>query len=51
MGSATGKGATQGFAAGDHAAGYDLHSVGIELTRNEFSSSETLTLFGLLVEQ
>ena len=45
VGSATGKGATQGFAAGDHAAGYDLHSVGIVLTRNEFSASETLALF------
>ena len=44
VGNASGKTATQGFAAGDHAAGYALHSVGIELTHNTFSSSETLTL-------
>ena len=44
VGNASGKQRTQGFTAGDHAAGYALHSVGIELTRNDFSSSETLTL-------
>ena len=45
VGNASGKTATQGFAAGDHAAGYALHSVGIVLDQNGFdTASETLTL-------
>ena len=44
VGNATGTRFTQQFFTGDHAAGYDLHSIGIDLDTNSFSSSETLTL-------
>ena len=44
VGNASGKSATQGFRTGDHAAGYDLHSAGIDIAANRFSGAETLTL-------